>query len=40
MLSILPTVAFCNEPVDIEVDGAAQDRPASIFSSRANRPSC
>ncbi len=31
-------VAFYNEVVDIEVDGVAQDRPASVFSSKANRP--
>jgi uncharacterized protein (DUF427 family) len=31
-------VAFYNELVDITIDGVAQERPASVFSSRANRP--
>ncbi len=31
-------VAFYNELVDITVDGIAQERPVSVFSSQANRP--
>ena len=31
-------VAFYNELVDIAVDGVHQERPVSVFSSRANRP--
>jgi uncharacterized protein (DUF427 family) len=31
-------VAFYNELVDISVDGVPQERPRSVFSSRANRP--
>ncbi len=31
-------VAFYNELVDITVDDVAQDRPISVFSSKANRP--
>jgi uncharacterized protein (DUF427 family) len=31
-------VAFYNEMVDIEVDGVPQDRPVTLFSSRAHRP--
>ena len=32
-------MAFYNEVVDITVDGVRQQRPASPFSARANRPS-
>ena len=31
-------VAFYNEMVDITVDGVLQERPVTIFSSRAHRP--
>ncbi len=31
-------VAFYNELVDVEVDGVAQDRPVSPFSSKEHRP--
>lgn len=31
-------IAFYNEVVDIAVDGVPQERPVSVFSSRANRP--
>ncbi|MEZ0580925.1 DUF427 domain-containing protein [Nocardioides sp. MH1] len=31
-------VAFYNELVDITVDGVLQERPESVFSKRANRP--
>jgi len=31
-------VAFYNELVDIATDGVPQERPVSVFSSRANRP--
>ncbi|MBA2560588.1 MAG: DUF427 domain-containing protein [Propionibacteriales bacterium] len=31
-------VAFYNELVDITVDGVAQERPVSVFSSKENRP--
>jgi uncharacterized protein (DUF427 family) len=31
-------MAFYNELVDVTIDGVAQDRPVSLFSSQANRP--
>jgi uncharacterized protein (DUF427 family) len=31
-------VAFYNELVDVTIDGVAQDRPVSVFSTQANRP--
>jgi uncharacterized protein (DUF427 family) len=31
-------VAFYNELVDITIDGVAQERPVSVFSSKTNRP--
>lgn len=31
-------IAFYNEVADITVDGVPQERPESVFSSRANRP--
>jgi hypothetical protein len=31
-------IAFYNELVDITIDDVAQERPVSVFSTRAHRP--